>query len=188
MTCIVALKDKNKVYMAGDSLGTDPVTLQKTVRLDEKVFIKTDMLFGFTSSFRMGQIIRYVFDIPERMEAIGDMEYLVAHFIPALIKCYEDQGFLKKPDDNEYQGGHFLLGYRGNFYDVLDDFQIGIPTLNYEAIGCGEDYAKGSMYTTETLEDKLDKKLTPQKRLTMALDAACEHSAGVAAPYIILSI
>ena len=184
MTCIVALKEKDKVYIAGDSLGTDPSSLQKTVRLDEKVFIKNDMIFGFTSSFRMGQIIRYAFDIPERMENIDDMQYLVGHFIPALIECFEHHGFLKKPEESEFMGGQFLLGYRGKIYDIQDDFQIGIPTLNYEAIGCGDDTAKGSMYTSE----KMDKKLTPKQRLTLALEAASEHSAGVAAPYVIMSI
>jgi len=183
MTCIVALIDKNKVYMGADSLGSNS-SMQRTVRKDEKVFIKDEMLFGFTGSFRMGQIIRYSLDIPPRQEGLTDMEYLVKHFITALIDCYEDAGFLQKPEGEEVVGGQFLLGYRGNLYDIQEDFQVGIPSLDYEACGCGEDLARGAMFALQLT----DKKLTPEKKITIALDAATEHSAGVGKPYNILSI
>lgn len=75
MTCIVGLKHKDKVYIGGDSLGAN-TAFQKTVRADEKVFQKDDMIFGFTSSFRMGQILRYSFFPPARIENITDMQYL----------------------------------------------------------------------------------------------------------------
>jgi hypothetical protein len=183
MTCIVGLKHNNKIYIGGDSLGIND-KYQKTIRLDEKVFIKNDMIFGFTHSFRMGQIIRYAFDIPQRMVSLTDMDYLVGHFIPALMQAYEEHGFLKKADDSESEGGTFILGYNGTLYCIEDDFQVGIPKLPYIAVGAGEDVAMGSMFTT----GKLDKKVTPEKRISLALDAATEHSAAVSPPYVILSI
>lgn len=184
MTCIVGLKHKDKIYIGGDSLGSNS-DLQKTVRADAKVFIKHDMIFGFTSSFRMGQILRYAFDIPQRAEGVEDMEYLVRTFIPAVIECFETNGFTPKEDeDSSAVGGVFLLGYKGQLYQIETDFQVGIPTLDYDACGCGDDLALGSMYTSE----QLDKKLTPEKRITMALEAASAHSAGVAGPYVIMSI
>lgn len=59
LTCIVALKQRDKVYIGGDSAGTSSFSLKSTIRKDSKVFIKKDgseneWLFGFTSSFRMG--------------------------------------------------------------------------------------------------------------------------------------
>ena len=118
------------------------------------------------------------------MEDMTDMEYLVATFIPALMLCYEEQGFNKKTEDNESKGGDFLLGYCGQLYNIGDDFQVGIPALSYDSIGCGDALALGSMHTTETIS----KKFSPRNRLTLALDAASAHSAGVAPPYIIQRI
>jgi len=184
MTCIVGLKHNDKIYIGGDSLGSN-TNFQKTVRVDEKVFVKDEMIFGFTSSFRMGQIIRYAFDIPARMEGVEDMEYLVRTFIPSLIECYKEHGFLPKDDeDHSVLGGIFLLGYKSQLYQIDTDFQVGIPSLDYDACGCGDDLALGSMFTSE----RLDKKLTPDKRITMALEAASAHSAGVSAPFVIKSV
>jgi len=62
MTCIVGLVENGKVYIGGDSAGV--AGLDITTRKDEKVFQKENMIFGFTSSFRMGQILRYSFKNP----------------------------------------------------------------------------------------------------------------------------
>jgi hypothetical protein len=183
MTCVVGLKHNGKVSIGADSLGSNTL-MQKTVRLDEKVFKNGEMLFGFTNSFRMGQILRYSFILPDRIEGLSDMEYLVAHFVPSLIECYEVNGFLKKGEGLEYSGGQFLLGYRGNLYNIDEDFQVGIPAIDYDALGCGGDIALGSLHTT----GKLDKTITPAKRITLALEASTEHSAGVAPPFNILTI
>jgi ATP-dependent protease HslVU (ClpYQ) peptidase subunit len=180
MTCIVGVKQDGKVYIGGDSLGSNS-SLQKTVRADEKVFVKGDMIFGFTSSYRMGQILRYSFSAPPRYENIDDMTYLVAHFIPALITAYESGGFLTKRN-NEHTGGVFLLGYRGELYKVDSDFQVGKPVLPYDACGCGEDYAKGALFTTNT------DKYSAKDKIENALSAAEVHSAGVGKPFTIVEL
>lgn len=178
MTCIVGLKHKGKVYIGGDSLGSN-TAFQKTVRADEKVFQKGDMIFGFTSSFRMGQILRYSFYAPPRVEGIDDMQYLVGSFIPTLIRTFSEHGFLSKSHERNV-GGVFLLGYRGELYKIESDFQVGIPVLDYDTCGCGDDLAKGCMFATEGKD--------PKVRIEKALDAAAIHSAGVSPPYRIVSI
>jgi len=57
MTCIVGLIDKEskKIYMGGDSAGVANYSL--SVRKDPKVFKRYGFIFGFTSSFRMGQLL-----------------------------------------------------------------------------------------------------------------------------------
>lgn len=186
MTCIVAVKHNKKIYMGGDSLGSDD-TFSKTVRNDEKVFINGEMIFGFTSSFRMGQILQYVMEPPERPEAISDMKYLVAHWIPVLIETFHDQGYHgeKAVDDHDETrtGGVFLLGYRGTVYHIDSDFQVGIPAEQYAAAGCGSDLALGAIYTAKKsgLKD-------PEQIITVALEAAEKFSGGVQRPFNILSI
>lgn len=187
MTCIVAIKHNNKIYMGGDSLGSAGYT--KSVRLDEKVFVSDDgeMIFGFCGSFRMGQILRYVMLPPERPEGISDMKYLVAHWIPTLIETFANAGFRGSKDAEDHDetrtGGTFLLGYRGTLYQVESDFQVGIPAEQYDAIGCGSDLALGGVYAAKKAGVK-----DAVKTITLALEAAEQFSGGVQRPFIIKSI
>lgn len=82
MTCIVGYLNGGKVFMGGDSAGT--AGYSQTIRADEKVFVKNKMIFGFTSSFRMGQLLRYSFEIPKHPKEKSDYEYLVTDFISAV--------------------------------------------------------------------------------------------------------
>lgn len=186
MTCIVAIKHNDKIYMGGDSLGSTS-TFSKTVRLDEKVFINGEMILGFTSSFRMGQILQYVMEAPERPEGISDMKYLVAYWIPALIDTFADAGYRGEKGDYDHEetriGGEFLLGYRGTLYCIEGDFQVGIPEEQYAAIGCGQDLALGAIYAAKQSGAK-----DPTKIITVALEAAEKYSAGVQRPFKLLSI
>ena len=184
MTCIVALKHNDKIFMGGDSLGSSSYT--KAVRLDEKVFVKDDMIFGFCGSFRMGQILQYVMTSPERPVGISDMKYLVAYWIPNLIDVFHDAGYRgdKGADDHEETrtGGQFLLGYKGTLYGIDSDFQVAIPADQYASIGSGQEFALGSIYTSKKAGVK-----DPIKILTVALEAAETFANGVQQPFLFVS-
>lgn len=187
MTCIVGLNHSGKIYIGGDSVGVN-YALSKCTRTDEKVFENEDMIFGFMDSFRMGQILRYAMIHPERPEEVSDMQYLVAYWIPALIETFEDHGFHGTYNQGEAvgdskKGGSFLMGYRGTLYSVEEDFQIGIPSDQYTAIGCGGDLAMGAMFASLQSGKK-----SPEKILITALEAAEKFSAGVQGPFHIVSI
>ena len=64
MTCIAAIKHEGKVYIGADSAAGKGTYL--TLRADEKVFKNGKFGFGFTSSFRMGQLLRYRLSPPEQ--------------------------------------------------------------------------------------------------------------------------
>jgi ATP-dependent protease HslVU (ClpYQ) peptidase subunit len=179
MTCIVGIKDNGKVYIGGDSLGSSHY--KKVIRVDQKIFIKNDMIFGFTSSYRMGQILRYSFVAPKQLhEDADDMEYLVNKFIPALIKCYDSHGYLTKKE-NVVIGGVFLLGYKTKLYKIESDFQVGESINEFDACGSGEDFALGSLYSTTAITD-------PESRIQTAINAAAEFSPGVGGNNLIMSI
>lgn len=180
MTCIVGLTDNGKVYLGGDTLGVGGYS--KTVRSDGKVFLNGEFLMGFTSSYRMGQLLRYSFKPPTRSKDVeDDMEYLVAHFIPALIDAYRKGQYLMKKDDAAV-GGTFLMGYRGILYQIESDFQVGISVLQYDAVGCGADLALGAMHVLK------DMNMDPEEKIKTALQAATVHSAGVGGNFEVLSI
>lgn len=172
MTAIVGLVEKGVVYIGGDSAGVAGYSL--TVRADEKVFRNGPFLFGFTSSFRMGQLLRYAFTPPKHSSDVGDYQYLVTDFIGAVRQCLKDGGFATRENEGE-KGGTFLLGYRGKLYKVESDYQVGLAADGYAACGCGEEIAIGALYATGGQE--------PQARIRTALEAAERFSAGVRGPF-----
>lgn len=177
MTCIIALKHKGKIHMGADSAGV--ADLDITSRKDSKIFIKNDMLFGFTSSFRMGQIIRYCFKIPDHRNDISNMEFLSSTFIRVLRRTFKENGYCREYN-SEQSGGEFLIGYKGKIYHIGSDFQVGESLEIFDSCGCGKSYALGSMYSTKSSD--------PCSRIKEALSAAEKFSAGVRRPFNIMSI
>ncbi len=179
MTVIAGVEHAGGVTIGADSAGVGGLDL--TVRADPKVFVNGPFLFGFTSSFRMGQILQYEWTPPARSEGIGDMAYLVCDVIGSIRTALKEGGQARNTSGEE-SGGTFLLGYKGKLYVVHDDFQVGVPAGDYAAVGCGDQVAHGVLFVTQDSED-----LTPQQRVELALKAAERHSAGVRGPFVILS-
>lgn len=179
MTAIVAWCEDGKVWMGGDSAGVNGLEIR--TRADSKVFKNSDMLFGYTSSFRLGQLLRFSLTIPEQPRKKDDYVYLCTDFIDAVAKVLEEKKYAQV-NNNEISIGVFLIGYKGNIYRIDNDLQVGQPMLNYEAVGCGVDLAMGALYALNNY------KMEPKERILSALKAACEFSAGVRPPFVILSL
>ncbi len=180
MTCIVGLIDKGTVYVGGDSAGSAGYDTQ--IRKDKKVFTKDKMCFGFTSSYRMGQIIQNVFAIPSHFSEKTVFNYLCSDFISGLIKCFKDNGYAEV-NNNVVSGGHFLLGYRGELFKIQGDFQVSQAETEYDACGCGDSYALGALRAMES-----NKGLKPEDRILRALEVAEYFSNGVGRPFHIVKI
>lgn len=177
MTCIVGFVEGNTVWMGGDSAGVGGLDL--TVRADAKVFRNGPMLFGFTSSFRMGQLLRYALEIPDHDPRMDVDKYMVTTFVDAVRECLKSHGWAEKEKEQE-RGGHFLVGYKGRLFQVESDYQVGIALDGYDATGCGEQIARGALFATSHLSGR--------ERIEMALRAAERCSAGVRAPFIVESL
>ena len=175
-TCIVGLESDGNVYIGGDSAGV--AGYARSVRVDEKVFIKGRMIFGFTSSFRMGQILRYSFNPPAQTITQGDYEYLCGSWVDALVTCLKDKGYAKV-NNNEVSGGTFLLGFNGALYRVEGDFQVGRRVEPYDACGCADQLALGALAVLE------GKHIGPEEKVRRALEIAERFSAGVKGPFVI---
>ncbi|MDX3849707.1 hypothetical protein [Streptomyces sp. AK02-01A] len=172
MTVIVGLVQKQRVHLGGDSAGV--AGYQLTVRQDAKVFTTGPYVMGFTTSFRMGQLLRYAFQAPHPN---GDLHrFMVTTFIDALRACLKEGGWAKKDSEQE-EAGTFLVGVHGHLFVVHSDYQVGEPADGYAAVGCGDELALGALHVTAALDMK------PRARLAAALAAADHHSAGVCAPY-----
>lgn len=173
MTCIVGLVDKGRVYIGGDSAGIAGLSL--TVRSDPKVFAIGEFVVGYTSSFRMGQLLRFKFQ-PPAIE--GDLfAYMATHFVDALRECFKQGGYAEVCNGQE-SGGNFLVGVRGHLFHIQSDYQVGEALSQYDACGCGDDVACGALYAT--------KGKGARYRIRTALEAAEQHSAGVRGPFVVL--
>lgn len=175
MTCIAGVAHGGKVWIGGDSAGMNGWTL--TVRADEKVFSNGQFLMGFTSSFRMGQLLRYSFEPPEKDPASDLDRYMVTTFIDGVRRCLKDGGYAEKKDEAE-RGGTFIVGIGGALYMVDNDYQVATASDGYIAIGCGREIALGSLYATKEWADQ-------EKRVRTALEAAEAHNGGVRGPFVI---
>lgn len=178
MTCIVGIAQDNHVTIGGDSAGVGGYSL--SIRADTKVFRTGNYIMGFTTSFRMGQLLRYG-DLPAAPTAEEDWDldrFMSTTFVDSVRKVLTDGGFLRTNSGVE-SGGTFLVGVRGLLYEIEDDFQVGRTLNGYAAVGCGYDLALGALHATADLE------LSPVARVEIALRAAEHHSAGVAGPFAI---
>src|SRR5690606_9234922 len=98
MTCIAGLRTNDgRVYIGGDSAGVAGLSLQ--VRADQKVFVNGGFLFGFTSSFRMGQVLRHSFTPPNRHPDKDVMAFMVTEFVDAVRNAFKSAGVATKSNE-----------------------------------------------------------------------------------------
>lgn len=186
-TCIVALRQNGKTYLGGDSAAINERSLQCSVRKDKKVFQRKDSdeitwQFGFTSSYRMGQLVQYALVLPviDKQDEKDLFGYMVKKFIPSLQKCFREGGFEKK-EQERVSGGTFIVTVKDQIFKIQDNYQVVMETEDFCAAGCGEQFALGAFYATKEIEDA-------EKRVRTALEAAEAFSAGVCGPFHILSV
>ncbi len=176
MTCIVGLVHRGTVWIGGDSLGT--AYLDSVHRADPKVFRSDGFVFGFTSSYRMGQLLRYQLKVPVRGRS-ELMRYMATDFIEAIRGCLKSGGYTVVKDNQE-SGGSFLVAHAGRLFRIEDDFQVGETRIGFDAVGYGFAYALGSLWESRGKR--------PRDRVRKALEAAERFSAGVQRPFTILRL
>jgi len=175
MTCIIGMIQDGKIYLGGDSAATDNWDTRVT-RL-KKVFRRGEFLIGYTSSFRMGQILQHHLDVRPQESTEDNEHYMVAGFVEAVRECLKQFAYTKIEHSKE-EGGSFLVGYNGGLYNVMSDFQVNFYHDAYDAIGVGAQYALGAMRV-------LGEMVTPEARIYRALGAAAYFSNGVCAPFYV---
>lgn len=179
MTCIAGITDGKTVTIGGDTAGSTRSGFI-TRRSDGKVWEKDGWVFGFTTSYRMGQLLRYKFVPPLRAPSVDVMTHMATTFIDALRHCFKDGGFSHIENSVE-SGGHFLVGHEGRLFKVESDFQVGESLHKYDSCGSGEEFALGALHASEGM------KLTAEARIERALLAAQEFNSFVREPFEIVS-
>lgn len=173
MTCIVGVQHEGGVTIGVDSASSNGTSMN--LRADSKLFRVGGYLFGFTTSWRMGQLLRYRLRVgaPDTWDVD---QWMATTFIDAVRQTLKDGGWASVKDGTE-AGGTFLVATEGRLYAVHSDYQVGHPAESYDAVGSGEDHAIGSLHTTAGMD------LDPGERCRLALEAAAYHTPFVSAPF-----
>ncbi len=180
MTCIVGLVDGKNVLIGGDAAATSNSTI--TLRSDPKVFRVGEYIMGYTSSFRMGDILELRCPAPSPLPKGKSLrEHLIRNWVDQhLRRVYKILGYIKVESGSDY-GGTFLIGTRDQLCEINDNFQVGTPMNGYVVVGSGTSYALGALHAMSSI-----KKLTGKEKVRKALQAAAAHNAYVRAPFTIL--
>ena len=174
MTCIVGLVCNDNVFMGGDSQGSGGGG--KVALKNRKVFKNGAFLIGYTSSYRMGQLLQHSFSPPAQKEGQDVFAYMTTDFINAVRDCMKSGGYSTN-DKGEESGGDFLVGYKGRLFEIQDDYAVLESEHTFNSVGCGFAYAFGSLYSTDNLD--------PRERILKALGASEQFSMGVGKPYYV---
>lgn len=145
MTCIVAMEFRGHVYMASDTLGSDSVS--KVTLTQPKVFVKDGILFGYTASFRFGQILEHC--LPTLNPPTEDhlvYAWLVREFVPLVRDALKEHGYLNDKNAEE-QEGYCLLGIGPHIWTLQGNFSVIRHTIGYAAVG-SRIYAMASIFTS----------------------------------------
>lgn len=178
MTCIVGIAKEGKVYIGGDSCGSSYSWQQVG---NPKVFtVDGRFLIGCTTSFRMIDLLRFEFSVPEQTSKQNDDEFMRTTFVRSVRECFRHGGWMDKASEKN-QGGNFLVGYKGKLYEVQDDFSVlNSPEIGM-SVGSGEMPARGSLYTTKDKKDQ-------ESRVRTALESAESVVVSVRGPFDILTL
>lgn len=152
------------------------------------MFHNASYLIGGSTSYRMLQILRYAAlpqvpdEAAEAARVSGDAlhRFMCTKFVDAVRSALRDGGWLQKDRDRE-DAGDFLVGVAGRLYQVWSDMQLGESHEDFTAVGCGSQFALGSLAASSSLP-----LMTPEEHVRLALSVAERFSGGVRGPFVVL--
>lgn len=166
MTIVAGIVDNGVVHMAADTISGDVNNWTTCDRIDPKLFISGRALVGFTTSYRMGQVLMYA-DLFKGKRTISH-KWMVTEFVPAVQTAFADAG-IEKTEKGVRECGSFMVAMGDKLFVVYDNYQVAEPEPGYAAIGCGEMIALGALFATKAHNDPVD-------RLEVVIESAIEHS------------
>lgn len=190
MTCVVGyVASDGSVYVGADSFSGNPRTRNivknsKLIRLTAKRGRGkgASLLIGYTSSWRMGQLLRGQLKVPLWKKGVDVFDYLSVDFAEAIRQVFKDAGFANIKE-NEESGGYFLVAMDGRLFTVQGDYSVIESADGVDAVGAGEDFALGALHILTGVPG-----ITPRLIVTMAIAAAEFLSPLVASPIHVESI
>lgn len=162
MTVIVGIVGMDgSIAVLADSSGAsdNQIFAVRTPKLARLVFGSGDdcreIVIGYTSSYRMGDILRTHLDDIAPFGHMDAEQWMISEFIPAVRGAFCDGGFTERKDGRE-AGGEFIVAVQpGRMFVVQSDFSVIEPAGGEFAIGAGAAYALGSLHATSGDQDAI---------------------------------
>lgn len=114
MTCIVAIKTENGVYMGSDGILISHDTIISTDT--EKVFKNGDFVFGVCGYAKASTVLKYVYEHPKRQPAESLEKYIYGVFYKSLVDLFESHNISEISNNIHNNGGSIHVGYRGRLF------------------------------------------------------------------------
>jgi hypothetical protein len=169
MTIIVGAIKGATAWVGADRQSTSNSTI--TPFSHAKVWRQGLFVIAVTGSWRESQIIEHATSLPSPPEDPGAvMRWLVVDVIDIVRAARKDAGFDEKKTDGVEIGPNVMLGLRGRLFVIYSDYQVA-EAFDSAAIGCGRDFALGSLATTKALG------WSAKRRVAAAIEATCAHDA-----------
>jgi ATP-dependent protease HslVU (ClpYQ) peptidase subunit len=166
MTIIVGLMEGKDAYIASDGRFSAGGEILNSAITDHKIFHFGKLVMGCSGTVRTMQILRDNLKLPIQTASQTDRAYLSITLVKAMEDIYKE--FATKDDDKIL----CMLGYNRKIYRVAKDWAITEPT--FDTVGSGAQVARGALVASFMLKAKL----SPEKRLRLAVGAAGQCDSG----------
>lgn len=187
MTCVVAIKGDDGIYIGSDTLASSTESGAARVRSkNSKVFKIGEFTIGFSGSYAIAQAVQFGFkppSLPKKLESVES--FMVGKFIDKFSNFIYNKFDINKIE-KEFDDSSFIVVFKNNIFLIEQDFHIEIVNHDYEAIGGASDIAIGALYSAKEIESKYKIKIHPRDMIKIALDAAKEFNMTVRDPYEII--
>lgn len=175
MTCIAAIEDGERAWLASDT-GITAGDGDKD-NAPGKIWVHpSGIAFGIAGNVSAAQAVRYGMVVPKLAPKVDGIEWCVRKLVPAIKRALAKSQY----DDDGAISIQILVAVHGCVYEIDPYLAVTRSPRGYSAIGSGSAYAFGSLFST--------KKQKPQTRVRMAVEAACKHHAGCALPLEVICV
>ena len=190
MTTILAVQGNGWAVVGFDSrISTEDTNRVSTLgRGVEKITRNGDYLIGAAGDVRAINLLSYAFNPPKPEDLTGTKldRFMTTKFIPALRKCFEDQGYaVKGSDEGAVHNSTVLVVVNGTIYEIDSDYAWARDTYGIYAAGSGGDYALGALHGMFGPSRELHIEKT-KAYVRKALEVGARLDAGSGAPFHIL--
>jgi len=177
MTCGLGIVEAETVLLAADSAAASLKNPEIYNLKTAKVFKVGSYGMVYTTSYRLGQILRYETEFPEPPE--HDLErFMATAFIDSIRRSLAAAEF----DRGLGEHGSILVGVSGQLFAIGNELQVGSEDTPYAAVGDGRYVAYGALYA-------LDGSGKPaRERAEIALRAAQRFCPVVREPFVFVEV
>lgn len=165
MTIIIAYKDKDRTWLASDSMVCGDCDYE--IRRDSKIFSPNDnLLIGFSGLVRVEQLIAHsgIFDKCQSLS----VDAMIRDYIPLVKELLKD---------GDYGIWQHIYCDKENVFLIDDSLQVCETDEPYTVAGSGRPWALGSLFTTLNMD------IPVIEKIRLALLAAEYSSLFVRGPY-----